>query len=163
MQRIRRPLPILRLAFPPRARPLIYVACTPTFSQPSQANSSLATSTMSTPAPRPSASLVVVNERNEILLVHRNPKASAFGGMHVSIISIFHHILLNKLVFRYFQVEIWTRSKTHLLRSLPCERLSKSLDYFWQHRFLRASNRLMPCWTRRDTPFTSSNYNLAHF
>ncbi|KAF8163429.1 NUDIX hydrolase domain-like protein [Crassisporium funariophilum] len=35
------------------------------------------------PVPRLSASLVVVNERNEILLVHRNPKASAFGGMHV--------------------------------------------------------------------------------
>ncbi|KAF9482816.1 hypothetical protein BDN70DRAFT_874629 [Pholiota conissans] len=35
------------------------------------------------PTPRPSASLIVVNERNEILLVHRNPKASAFGGMHV--------------------------------------------------------------------------------
>ncbi|EGO21167.1 hypothetical protein SERLADRAFT_398580 [Serpula lacrymans var. lacrymans S7.9] len=33
--------------------------------------------------PRPSASLVVINERNEILLVHRNPKARAFGGIHV--------------------------------------------------------------------------------
>lgn len=38
-----------------------------------------------TPAvPRPSASLVVVNPRNEILVVHRNPKSSAFAGMHVS-------------------------------------------------------------------------------
>ena len=37
-----------------------------------------------TPAvPRPSASLIVVNPRNEILLVHRNPKSSAFAGMHV--------------------------------------------------------------------------------
>ncbi|KAF8911045.1 hypothetical protein CPB84DRAFT_1763215 [Gymnopilus junonius] len=35
------------------------------------------------PNPRPSASLVVVNELNEILLVHRNPKASSFAGMHV--------------------------------------------------------------------------------
>ncbi|XP_006458010.1 hypothetical protein AGABI2DRAFT_64679 [Agaricus bisporus var. bisporus H97] len=33
--------------------------------------------------PRPSASLIVVNERNEILLVHRNPKARSFGGMTV--------------------------------------------------------------------------------
>jgi hypothetical protein len=33
--------------------------------------------------PRPSASLIVVNARNEILLVHRNPKSSAFAGMHV--------------------------------------------------------------------------------
>lgn len=39
----------------------------------------------SVPVPRPSASLVVVNERNEILLVHRNPEASSFGGMHVSL------------------------------------------------------------------------------
>jgi len=35
------------------------------------------------PTPRPSASLVIINDRNEILLVQRNPKASAFGGMHV--------------------------------------------------------------------------------
>lgn len=33
--------------------------------------------------PRPSASLIVVNARNEILFVHRNPKSSAFAGMHV--------------------------------------------------------------------------------
>jgi hypothetical protein len=32
---------------------------------------------------RPSASLVIVNSRNEILLVHRNPKLTAFGGLHV--------------------------------------------------------------------------------
>ena len=41
--------------------------------------------------PRPSASLIIVNERNEILLVHRNPKASTFAGMHVS--SSVHHAL----------------------------------------------------------------------
>jgi len=28
--------------------------------------------------PRPSASLIIINERNEILLVRRNPKATAF-------------------------------------------------------------------------------------
>ncbi|KAF7799542.1 hypothetical protein EIP86_010779 [Pleurotus ostreatoroseus] len=33
--------------------------------------------------PRLSASVIVVNARNEILLVHRNPKAGAFAGMHV--------------------------------------------------------------------------------
>ena len=37
------------------------------------------------PTPRPSASLVIINERNEILLVRRNPKATAFGGMHVRV------------------------------------------------------------------------------
>lgn len=34
--------------------------------------------------PRPSASLVIINKRNEVLLVHRNPKASTFAGVHVS-------------------------------------------------------------------------------
>ncbi|KAK1220409.1 hypothetical protein PQX77_016839 [Marasmius sp. AFHP31] len=33
--------------------------------------------------PRPSATLVVVNERNEVLLVQRNPHASAFAGVTV--------------------------------------------------------------------------------
>ncbi|KAH9005309.1 NUDIX domain-containing protein [Lactarius hatsudake] len=33
--------------------------------------------------PRPSASLVVLNDKNEVLLVHRNPNATAFAGMHV--------------------------------------------------------------------------------
>ncbi|KAH9966816.1 NUDIX hydrolase domain-like protein [Russula dissimulans] len=32
---------------------------------------------------RPSASLVVVNSSNEVLLVHRNPKATSFAGTHV--------------------------------------------------------------------------------
>ncbi|KIY66316.1 hypothetical protein CYLTODRAFT_423532 [Cylindrobasidium torrendii FP15055 ss-10] len=40
-------------------------------------------SAKSTAAPRPSASLVVINARNEVLLVHRNPKASSFAGAHV--------------------------------------------------------------------------------
>ncbi|VDB82713.1 unnamed protein product [Peniophora sp. CBMAI 1063] len=33
--------------------------------------------------PRPSASLIVVNDKNEVLLVQRNPQAKAFSGMHV--------------------------------------------------------------------------------
>ncbi|TFK54645.1 hypothetical protein OE88DRAFT_1731961 [Heliocybe sulcata] len=33
--------------------------------------------------PRPSASAIVVNERNEILFVQRNPKARSFGGTYV--------------------------------------------------------------------------------
>jgi len=36
------------------------------------------------PVPRPSASLVVVNSRNEVLLVHRNPEARSFAGVHAS-------------------------------------------------------------------------------
>jgi hypothetical protein len=45
------------------------------------------------PTPRPSASLVIVNERNEILLVRRNPKAVAFGGMHVRVYSCLTRVL----------------------------------------------------------------------
>jgi hypothetical protein len=37
------------------------------------------------PVPRPSASVAIVNARNEILLVHRNPKARSFGGMTVGV------------------------------------------------------------------------------
>ena len=37
------------------------------------------------PTPRPSASLIIINERNEILLVRRNPEATIFGGMHVRV------------------------------------------------------------------------------
>ncbi|KAF9779884.1 hypothetical protein BJ322DRAFT_1086998 [Thelephora terrestris] len=33
--------------------------------------------------PRPSASLIVVNDRNEILLVQRNPNSRSFAGAHV--------------------------------------------------------------------------------
>ncbi|KAJ6490659.1 NUDIX hydrolase domain-like protein [Mycena vitilis] len=35
------------------------------------------------PTPRPSASLVVVNSRNEVLFVQRNPEARSFAGVHV--------------------------------------------------------------------------------
>ncbi|KAJ7074083.1 hypothetical protein C8F01DRAFT_1205308 [Mycena amicta] len=38
---------------------------------------------MSSSAPRPSASLVIINSRNEVLFVHRNPDARSFGGVHV--------------------------------------------------------------------------------
>ncbi|KAJ6502100.1 hypothetical protein C8R45DRAFT_1091997 [Mycena sanguinolenta] len=47
-------------------------------------------STSTTPAakaapatPRPSASLVIITSRNEVLFVHRNPQARSFGGVHV--------------------------------------------------------------------------------
>ncbi|KAJ3932816.1 MAG: NUDIX hydrolase domain-like protein, partial [Lentinula lateritia] len=35
------------------------------------------------PTPRPSASLVLINERNEVLMVQRNPHASTFAGATV--------------------------------------------------------------------------------
>ncbi|EJF66135.1 hypothetical protein DICSQDRAFT_132280 [Dichomitus squalens LYAD-421 SS1] len=34
-------------------------------------------------APRPSATAIVVNSQNEVLLVHRNPKSSSFANAHV--------------------------------------------------------------------------------
>lgn len=50
---------------------------------------SMSTAAASTPTtPRPSASLVIINERNEILLVHRNPQARHFGGVYVGGIEI---------------------------------------------------------------------------
>jgi hypothetical protein len=42
-----------------------------------------------TPALRHSASLVLVNSSNEILLVHRNPITTSFAGMHVRGLSSF--------------------------------------------------------------------------
>lgn len=39
-------------------------------------------------APRPSASLVVINERDEVLLVHRNHTASTFAGVHVRCVAV---------------------------------------------------------------------------
>ena len=38
---------------------------------------------------RRSASLIIVNLRNEILLVHRNPKLTAFGGFHVRTLLVY--------------------------------------------------------------------------
>lgn len=40
--------------------------------------------TQSISVPRPSASLVIVNRFNQVLLVHRNPQATSFAGVHVS-------------------------------------------------------------------------------
>jgi len=42
--------------------------------------------------PRPSASLIIVNARNEVLLVHRNPQARHFGGVHVRSESSIHRL-----------------------------------------------------------------------
>ncbi|KZT09784.1 uncharacterized protein LAESUDRAFT_520859 [Laetiporus sulphureus 93-53] len=43
----------------------------------------MASGAKSADTPRPSASVIVVNHLNEILLVHRNPKSQSFGGVHV--------------------------------------------------------------------------------
>ncbi|KIK58202.1 hypothetical protein GYMLUDRAFT_45414 [Collybiopsis luxurians FD-317 M1] len=56
---------------------------TSTSTQPKQAKSSSAAAPSAPVTPRPSASLVIINERNEVLLVQRNQKASAFGGVTV--------------------------------------------------------------------------------
>lgn len=62
---------------------------------PQQQKSSMSTSIpnkiVSPPIPRLSACLVVINERNEVLLVQRNPHASAFGGVTVRFSSNLKH------------------------------------------------------------------------
>ena len=44
------------------------------------------------PPGRPSASLIIVNAQNEVLLVHRNPQARHFGGVHVRSESNAHYL-----------------------------------------------------------------------
>lgn len=85
--------------------------------------------------PRPSASLIVVNERNEILLVHRNPKARSFGGMTVSCRCAFSFTFpvcdgscLSHP--RSFLAETMTRSRTHLWQSPQSEKLLKKQDFY---------------------------------
>lgn len=41
-------------------------------------------STTKVPVPRPSASLVIINDRNEILMVQRNPESRSFAGVTAS-------------------------------------------------------------------------------
>lgn len=43
----------------------------------------MSSKTVESNTPRPSASLILVNARNEVLLVQRNPNARSFGNMHV--------------------------------------------------------------------------------
>lgn len=43
-------------------------------------------------APRPSASLIIINASNEVLMVHRNPKSRSFAGAHVSVFSYEKHL-----------------------------------------------------------------------
>lgn len=40
--------------------------------------------------PRPSASLILVNAKNEVLMVQRNPDSRSFAGAHVSHIRYVH-------------------------------------------------------------------------
>ena len=47
--------------------------------------------------PQPSASFIIVNARNEILLVHRNPQARTFGGVHVSVHGFVSHLTYAEL------------------------------------------------------------------
>ncbi|KAJ6618867.1 hypothetical protein B0H10DRAFT_2028315 [Mycena sp. CBHHK59/15] len=52
-------------------------------SSPMSTSSTSSASGAAPPTPRPSASLVIINSRNEVLLVQRNPQARSFGGVHV--------------------------------------------------------------------------------
>ncbi|KAH8099555.1 hypothetical protein BXZ70DRAFT_234370 [Cristinia sonorae] len=44
--------------------------------------------------PRPSASLIIVNPQNEVLLVQRNPKAGTFAGAHVCLYLVLADVAL---------------------------------------------------------------------
>ncbi|KAJ6531222.1 hypothetical protein B0H19DRAFT_1190825 [Mycena capillaripes] len=69
-----------------RSRPPYWVLGRPQFDP--RLSSFMSTSTSSgsrapPPIPRPSASLVLINSRNEVLFVQRNPEARSFAGVHV--------------------------------------------------------------------------------
>ncbi len=75
--------------------------------------------------PRLSASLIVVNEKNEILLIKRNITSTSFAGMHVSVFpeaiegrrlrdnwTTFRRIdCVRTSTVRYFRAETTTESK----------------------------------------------------
>lgn len=73
---------------------------------------------------RPSASLVVVNSSNEVLLVHRNPNATSFADMHVRTAYIANSNLSTKPRLadsllaprRSFREEITTRDRMNHFR-----------------------------------------------
>jgi hypothetical protein len=79
--------------------------------------------------PKPSASLVIVNGKNEVLLIHRNPNIKSFGGVHVSKLSVFlRAIFLSfRVTFRSFRGETMMRNKMILFRQPLFGKHSKRL------------------------------------
>lgn len=82
--------------------------------------------------PSPSASLVIVNSQNEVLLVQRNPKASTFAGFHVCRPNSqqFRDLGLS----RFSQVETQIRKITARLLLQQSAKHSKSPGYCSLHR-----------------------------
>ena len=88
-----------------------------------------------TPAvPRPSASLILVNARNEILLVHRNPRSSTFAGMHVSETYVHSRASYLTSLLRCSRVVISTRSTTIRLKSPRSGKHLKKRGSSWHRR-----------------------------
>ena len=97
--------------------------------------------------PRPSASLVVVNKHNEILLIHRNPQASSFGGFHVSSYWYAQVICANNH-WRYSRVETLTRSRILVWKWLQSEKHLKNQDCS-SHQWATQSNWRVLYWMKR--------------
>ncbi|KAK7038093.1 putative nudix hydrolase 7 [Favolaschia claudopus] len=76
------PFSLLRRPKPEPGRPPIDTARFP-FTSMSTLKSSSSAPNKAPAAPRPSASLVVINSRNEVLFVQRNPTARSFAGAYV--------------------------------------------------------------------------------
>ncbi len=116
--------------------PYLFPACnrTPirTMSSNSDAKGATGGPTPPVPRPRPSATVIVVNSQNEVLLVHRNPKSSSFANAHVgSARGLGDPVFIDltcTLVCRSSLGEITTRSRTATTgyRSQPFARFSKS-------------------------------------
>ena len=92
------------------------------------------------PFPRPSASLVIINPRNEVLLVQRNPKASAFGGMQVRSVFLSSSWLGTDVFYSRSSLEvISTRVRMRRLLPLPFAKRLKNQVCCW--RLLLAARR----------------------
>lgn len=121
-------------------------------------------SAVNTPlTPRPSASLVIVNGRNEILLVQRNPKARFFAGVHVSMLRMTYGSPLT--YNRSFPEETLMRSKMHLSPLPRSEKLLRKQDFWLRPPHLEV---LILCWMtiswmKGGMRFTLKRFASRHF
>ena len=81
---------------------------------PGQGRTSIAMPSTVVSTPRQSASVIVVNPQNEVLLVQRNPKSQSFAGAHVRYSS--STLFTGASVSRFFQEGITTRDRMPRLR-----------------------------------------------
>lgn len=128
--------------------------------RPMSTSATTVSSSSSSQVPRPSASLVIVNERNEILLVHRNPQARHFGGVHVRGSSTPDS--RNLLGHRCSREAISTRSKTLHSESLLFGKRLRNQGFCWPPLQVPRRKSLRMFWTKRGGVFMSRRCSLAH-